>query len=232
MTVRIYIDIGHGENGDPGAVNGNLIEHQMNIVTGNACAERLIQYGYGVLVEQGNLDITSSAITANNFGADYCISFHENAGGGDRGEVLHSWKDGAEEFANVIATGLYNAGQTQVNIVKSKANSNGTAEYFGMLRTTIMPSVIVEPCFIDNDVDRQLADTIEEQKNIGVCIADAIANVYGGEIQVEQWKKDIIAKAIKYGLITTDKNPDESASIWFVLAVIMNLLEKYILKIK
>ncbi len=42
--------------------------------------------------------------------------------------------------------------------------------------------------------------------------------------QVDQWKLDIIAKAKAAGLITIDHDPDEPASKWFVLQVIMNAL--------
>lgn len=181
--MKIYIDIGHGEHGDPGAVSGNLIEHQMNIVVGNALAERLTAHGYAIKVEQGDLEINASAAAANAWGADYLISCHENAGGGDRGEVLYSWKNGSIVLANAVAVGLKNAGQTVVNTVRSKSNSAGTAEYFGMLRIPKMPAIIIEPCFIDNAADRQLADTVDKQKHIGVCIADAIAAVYGSTLK-------------------------------------------------
>ncbi|HWP96427.1 MAG TPA: N-acetylmuramoyl-L-alanine amidase [Syntrophomonadaceae bacterium] len=184
--IKIYADKGHDDitGFDPGAVNGSLREGTMNIITAEAFAKRMMQYdGYEVKLEQGNQDITSSALAANSYGADFIISFHENAGGGDRGEVIHSWKDGSLEFANAIAEGLKKAGQTQVNVFKSKANSSCTAEYFGILRTATMPGVIVEPCFIDNANDRQLADTVEEQSYIGYCIADAIAISYGGKLK-------------------------------------------------
>jgi len=52
-----------------------------------------------------------------------------------------------------------------------------------------------------------------------------------GGTQVEQWKLDIIAKAKNMGIVSTDHNPDEPATKWFVLAVIINMIEKYILKI-
>ncbi|MBO8158814.1 N-acetylmuramoyl-L-alanine amidase [Thermosyntropha sp.] len=41
----------------------------------------------------------------------------------------------------------------------------------------------------------------------------------------EQWKVEIIERAKKAGLITSDHNPDELASKWFVLAVALNLLK-------
>lgn len=43
--------------------------------------------------------------------------------------------------------------------------------------------------------------------------------------EVEQWKLDIIARAKAAGLITSDHNPDESATKWFVLSVALNLLK-------
>lgn len=185
--VSFYIDIGHGEllNGrpDPGAVKGNLIEHQMNIVTANALAQRLLAHGHEVKVEQGNLPINQSANAANAYGADYCISCHYNAGGGDRGEVLYSWDDKAFVLANIIGNGLKVAGQSVVNVVKSKAGEKDpNHEFFGMLRIPKMPAVIIEPCFIDNMADRTLADNQAKQAHVGVCIADAIAAAFGSNL--------------------------------------------------
>lgn len=42
---------------------------------------------------------------------------------------------------------------------------------------------------------------------------------------VESWKTDIINNAKKQGLITSDHNPDDTATKWFVLAVALNLLK-------
>jgi len=200
-----YEDIGHGEtiNGraDPGAVNGSLVEHQINIVVGKALADRLIEHGHNVKIEPGDLTINASAQAANAFGADFCISCHENAGGGDRGEVIYSWDDKALALAKVVAVGLTNAGQTKVNVVKCPANTAGTAEKFGMLRIPKMPAIIIEPCFIDNALDRQLVDTVEEQKHVGICIADAIAAVYGSALKEDDYVSDV--KIVAGGKIMT-----------------------------
>jgi len=177
----IYNDRGHDsiKSKDPGAVNKELREGSMNIVTAQAFHDRILLHGHRSKLETGDLSINASAAAANTWGADFCISWHENAGGGDRGEVIHSWDAQAEALAKVVAVGLNNSGQTKANVVKSPANKAGTAEYFGMLRIPTMPAIIIEPCFIDNALDRQLVDTIEEQKKVGICIADAIAAVYG-----------------------------------------------------
>jgi len=201
--VKVYVDVGHGERGDPGAVSGRFIEHQMNIKVAHAFANRMQQHGWEVKVEQGNMEMGDSARAANRYGADLLLSFHFNAGGGDRGEVIYSWESGALELANVVAEGLKKVGQTVVKVYKSKANSSGTAEYFGILRVSKMPAVIVEPCFIDNPVDRQIADTDEELRDIGYCIADALVEYYGGEEMiyktlndVPDWGKPLVKKLI------------------------------------
>lgn len=201
--MKVYVDVGHGERGDPGAVSGRFIEHQMNIKVAHAFANRMQQHGWEVKVEQGNMEMGDSARAANRYGADLLLSFHFNAGGGDRGEVIYSWESGALELANVVAEGLKKVGQTVVKVYKSKANSSGTAEYFGILRVSKMPAVIVEPCFIDNPVDRQIADTDEELRDIGYCIADALVEYYGGEEMiyktlndVPDWGKPLVKKLI------------------------------------
>jgi N-acetylmuramoyl-L-alanine amidase len=179
--MKIYIDIGHGEGGDPGAVSKPYIEHEMAMVTGLAMADQFHKRGIEVQVEPGNLTISESARRANLWNADLLLSIHYNAGGGDRGEVIYSWKRGSEALASIISIGLKTAGQTVVRAYKSKANSKGDAEYFGILRIARMPAVIIEPAFIDNVVDRQLVDTLLKQKQMGITLANAIADAYGLE---------------------------------------------------
>lgn len=202
--MKIYIDIGHGGS-DPGAVSKPFIEHEMAMVTGLAMADQFKKRGIEVKVEPGNLDISASARMANSWGADLLLSVHYNAGGGDRGEVIYSWKRESLALANIICEGLKKAGQTVVRIYKSKANSTNTAEYFGILRGANMPAVIIEPAFIDNAVDRQLVDTLLKQKQMGITLADAIADAYGLEEnkviyktlqEVPDWGKAIVKKLV------------------------------------
>lgn len=215
--MKIYIDIGHGGT-DPGAVNRNLIEHEMNMVTARACAERLQAHGHLVKVESGDLSISQSAKAANAFGADLLLSFHYNAGGGNRGEVIHSIRGGSERLAQAAAAGLKAAGQTSIRIY-TKRNGEGTADYYGILRLSTMPAIIIEPCFIDNAADRTLADTPEKQKRIGCLIADAVAVEYGGGKKEESkvaakdnvpspWAKEAITWMVKNGVLAGDGNGD------------------------
>ena len=193
-----YSDRGHDsiQGKDPGAVNKELREGSMNIVTAQAFHERIQMHGHRSKLETGDLSINASAAAANTWGADFCISWHENAGGGDRGEVIYSWDEKALALAKVVAVGLNNAGQTKVNVIKSKPNSAGTSEYFGMLRIPKMPAIIIEPAFIDNALDRQLVDTVEKQKMVGICVADAIGAVYGSILN-ERYKAAVAKLYVK-----------------------------------
>lgn len=47
-----------------------------------------------------------------------------------------------------------------------------------------------------------------------------------GNKMAEPWKEQIIDSALKAGLITERHNPDDAATKWFVLTVILNLLKK------
>lgn len=185
--MKIWIDIGHGGK-DPGAVSGSFIERDINVVYAQAMARALLQYGADVRVEQGALSIIESAAQANIWPADLLISCHVNAGGGDRGEVFFSKKDGSSRLAQAVANGLKAAGQTTVSI-SYKANSTNTAEYYSILRNSKMPGVIIEPCFIDNIEDRKIIDAVDKQGLLGRCIAEAIVREYG--LNIKHYKETI-----------------------------------------
>lgn len=209
--IKIYIDIGHGERGDPGSVHGKLVEHQMAIITANALADELRYYGYIVKVEQGDLEIGDSARAANAWGADLLISVHYNAGGGDRGEVIYSIRQGSLKLAETLTLGLKAAGQTSVKLY-TRTNSIGK-DYYGILRISTMPAVIVEPAFLDNATDIEIADTAEEQRLIGKHLAESIVKVYGSNKEedekvvyktyddIPEWGKPAIKKIIDHGSI-------------------------------
>ena len=130
---------------DPGAVSGKFIERDMNVIYGTTLAERLRQHGYNVKTEPGIYLSPASAQTANSFGADFLISCHINAGGGDRGEVIYSIRQGSKKLADAVVEGLKRAGQTVRTY--TKMNDAGNADYYGILRIAKMPAVIIEPFF-------------------------------------------------------------------------------------
>ena len=205
--MKIFIDPGHGGT-DPGAVSGNLCEKNMTLITAKQAEKFLKQNGQRVTLSR-NIDTTLSlserADLANRWGADVFISLHYNAGGGNRGEVIHSvYGEKGKNLAEKIASHIKNLGQETVRIY-SKASKNG-GDYFTVIAKTYMPAVIVEPCFIDSE-DKSLANTEEKQKKIGIAVAKGVLDYFGARYKEDKYMEltevnDIVYELKARGIIT------------------------------
>lgn len=171
----VILDYGHGGN-DPGACAGDYKEKIWNYETGKACREELLRHNmtvYETRTADQTLSLEQRCKIANSYNAMFIVSIHHNAGGGDRGEVIHSISNSGKPLAERIANELQVVGQS-TNKVYSKKSSTNNKDYYGIIRGTNAISVIVEVCFIDNTEDRKIADTLSERKRNGVAIAHAI----------------------------------------------------------
>lgn len=197
---KIFLDFGHGGS-DSGAVSGGLVEKNMNLVTGLECKEVLEQYGVEVKLSRGSdiyVSLGERVRMANAWGANYFVSIHHNAGGGDRGEVINSICRGKGlELAMSISNAMKALGQDTVKVYEKRGQDN--KDYYYVIKNTKMDAVIVEGGFIDNAVDRQLFDTVEEQKAMGRAIANGILNHLG--IAIKQCNPQ---QNIQYGVVTAD----------------------------
>jgi N-acetylmuramoyl-L-alanine amidase len=175
MLKKVWIDAGHGGT-DSGAVANGLKEKDMTLVVSLACKAELQRYGVivGMTREKDRtVDLNARDDLANNWGADLFVSNHFNAGGGDGVEVYHSISssNGKRLAQNVHDTIVNELGQNSRGI-KTRVGKDGK-DYYAVIRTTKMPAIITETAFIDSN-DRFIADTVEEQKRIGVVIAHGI----------------------------------------------------------
>ena len=179
----VVIDAGHGGE-DSGAVSGDYVEKEWNLDTARACANDLVKYGVYVYETRSYdtyISLEDRASMANYNNVDYFISIHHNSGGGDRGEVVYSINyPNSESLANYIQCELETIGQTNVTTYTRTLSSN--TDYYSVLRNTNMSAVIVEVCFIDNESDRQIADTKEERERNGIAIAHGILKQLGIEV--------------------------------------------------
>lgn len=109
---------------------------------------------------------------ANKNDADLALDIHFNAGGGDGAEVFATYSGGyGTTLGNNILDELEKIGQNSRGV---KYKTEGGVDYFGFIRETNMPAVIVECGFLDNKTDRKLFDTVKEQQAMGVAIAKGI----------------------------------------------------------
>ncbi len=176
---KVFIGVGHGGN-DPGAV-GYLVEKDVNLVEALACRDFLEYNGVQVLMSRTcdeNDPLTDEIKECNAFKPDLAIDVHNNAGGGDGFEAYFHYKGGISKILSEnIETEVKAIGQNSRGC-KTLLNSSGT-DYFGFIRQTICPSVIVEGVFVDNEIDTQIANSIEKQQAFGYAYARGILKTLG-----------------------------------------------------
>ena len=177
----ILIDAGHNYFGkDIGAENVefNLREEEITWQIADRLKDYLLDEGYEVIMTRddmkdsiGNTSVMESLGARVDLGhqslADLFISIHCNAGGGSGTEVYCFQKKGyAYRLAQLVQeniaenTTLYNRG------VK-------TANFF-VIQNTLMPAILIETGFIDNENDIEVIASKSGQKKIAKAIFDAV----------------------------------------------------------
>lgn len=149
--VKIFIDPGHGGT-DPGAVGNGLEEKNLTLQIATAVRNILLNEYVGASVLMSRIgdqtvSLTQRTNAANNWGADFYLSIHINAGGGTGFESYVYPGIGAPTttYRNAIHDEVLKA----VDFVdRGKKSAN-----FHVLRETNMDAVLTENGFIDNSND-------------------------------------------------------------------------------
>lgn len=177
---KVFIGVGHGGS-DPGAVANGFKEKDLNLSIALACNEVLVRHGVNVLMSRTkdeNDTLTEEIKECNAFNPNLAIDIHNNAGGGDGAEAFYHYKGGTSKtLADNVLSEIVSIGQNSRG-AKTKLNSSGR-DWYGFIRETACPAVIVETAFLDNATDIQIIDTAEEQKTMGVAIAKGILKTLG-----------------------------------------------------
>ena len=177
---KVFIGVGHGGS-DPGATGNGFQEKDLNLSIALACRDTLASSGVDVEISR-EADITSSLEErirqCNQFDPDLALDVHNNAGGGDGAEVYHHYAGGTgKTLAENILSEIVAIGQNSRG-TKVKLNSAGR-DYFGFIRQTSAPAVIVECAFVDNATDIQMVGTADKQKRMGQAIARGVLKTLG-----------------------------------------------------
>jgi len=180
MAVKIFIDPGHGGS-DPGAVANGLKEKDLTLAIAKECNRVLNEEYEGVQTKMSRTgdsypSLSARAKAANDWGADYFVSIHINAGEG-RGTGFESYifngtvSSKTKEYQKkvhqtiVAGTGWTDRGMKRAN--------------FAVLRETAMPALLTENGFIDRKED---AAKLKDSKFIdllGKLHAEGIAKALG-----------------------------------------------------
>ena len=149
--VKIFIDPGHGGQ-DSGATGNGLREKVLTLEIATRIKNLLLSEYDNVTVKMSRTDdsyvtLTERTSSANAWGADYFLSIHINAGGGE----------GYENYIYPGISGVTKAYQSNIHsevikLVDFKDRGKKTAN-FHVLRESNMPALLTENGFIDNSRD-------------------------------------------------------------------------------
>ena len=176
--MKVFLGVGHGGS-DPGAT-GYLKEADVNLSMAKACADYLRASGVEVKMSRTtdeNDTLNEEIKECNAYNPDLAVDIHNNAGGGDGFEAYYTINGGkGKTLAENIEAEVKKIGQNSRGC-KTRKGNNG--DYYGFIRCTKAPAVIVEGVFVDNKADAAQADTAAEQKAFGVAYAKGILKTLG-----------------------------------------------------
>ncbi|GGA30919.1 N-acetylmuramoyl-L-alanine amidase family protein [Psychrobacillus lasiicapitis] len=151
--VKVFIDAGHGGS-DPGAVGNGLKEKDITLKLAK-CVEALLKEYHDVQTKMSRTGDTYPSLSdrtreANKWGADFLLSIHINAGGGNGYEdYVYPGSTKSIYYQNIIHAEIIKKIGKMVNRGKKQAN-------YHVLRKSNMPSILTECGFIDNSSDAAL----------------------------------------------------------------------------
>lgn len=170
--MKIYLNPGHDRKRDSGAVNTNLNLRECDIAYALAQAVKtyLERHDAVVVIGQDD-DLYHICDEANAFGADYFISIHFNA--------FNTRATGTETLVSGSLPSLLLGHSLQANVRAVLClPDRGLKERptLFVLRNTVMPAVLVEVCFLDNDYDVRLYE--QKKDDVARAIATAIVQYH------------------------------------------------------
>ena len=184
---KVFIGVGHGGK-DGGAVANGVKEKDLNLSIALACRDVLVRHGVSVKMSRTkdeNDPLSEEIKECNAFAPDFAVDIHNNAGGGDGAEVFYHHGGGkGKTLAENILGEIVKVGQNSRG-AKTRVNANGK-DYYGFIRETSCPAVIVECAFVDNAHDLEILATERERQLMGVAIAKGILNALGVAYQSER----------------------------------------------
>lgn len=238
--VKIFIDPGHGGT-DPGAVGNGLREKDLTLAISKKIESILKNEYQGVTTKLSRtvdqtLSLKQRTDMANSWKADYLVSVHINAGGGQGYETFsyngsYNAKAATNQKRNVIhdeiikATGFKDRGKKESNL--------------HMVRESSMPACLTESGFIDNASDAKLLKQSSFLDKVARGHVNGLAKALGlkkkpaapkkeepkvAKNQVSSWAKKDVEELRKLG-VTDGSRPGDAATREEVM-VMVNRLRK------
>ena len=177
---KVFIGVGHG-GADPGALKGTKKEKDMTLEVALALDAELMRHGVITKMSRykdENDPVADEIKECNAFKPDIAVDIHFNAGGGEGFECYVQNKSSTSKILGQnIEKEVVNIGQKSRG-VKTRLNT-AEKDYFGFLRECSSTAIILEGCFIDNDVDIAKFDEKHETEALAVAYAKGILKTLG-----------------------------------------------------
>ena len=185
--MKVFIGVGHGGS-DPGAVANGVKEKDLNLSIAKACRDVLVRHGIEVKMSRAkdeNDTLSEEIRECNAYAPDLAVDIHNNAGGGDGAEAFYHYGGGrSKTLAENILSEIVKIGQNSRG-AKVRKNSQGK-DYYGFIRETAAPAVIVECAFVDNAQDLKILATESDRQKVGRAIAKGLLKTLGVEYKGEK----------------------------------------------
>ena len=141
---------------------------------------------------------------ANNFGADFYLSVHHNAGvnGGSGGGIMAFTCPGAQVASVAWRNALYDALIKHTGLKGNRSNPKAEGEYY-VLKNTKMPAVLLELGFMDSKTDVPIILTDKYAQQCARAIVEVL--VARGKLTK---KADVLYK-VQVGAFSKKENADK-----------------------
>ena len=215
---KVFLGVGHGGI-DSGAVGvGGALEKALNLSIALYTRSFLAKHGVTVIMsrtEDENDSLEEEIRECNEASPDLAVDIHNNASPyhtGDGFEAYYHYKGGvSKDLAENIEAEVIKLGQNSRGC-KTRLGDGGL-DFYGFIRETVCPAVIIECCFIDNEKDITILDTVDEQKAFGEAIAKGVLKTLNIQLEEDEdmsrfndvpdshWGNEAIEKLADKGII-------------------------------
>ncbi|MGN7407727.1 N-acetylmuramoyl-L-alanine amidase family protein [Sporosarcina sp. SAFN-010] len=177
---KIFIDPGHGAH-DPGASGKRSKEKDNVLKVGLRLKTLLESYGHTVKMSRTTdvfIGLSERANMANNWGADYFISLHNNSATSNASGFETFIFDGTvSEATKKVQAAIHKAIASKIGI----SNRGMKRGNLSVLRESKMPAVLVEYAFISNLNDESIL--LNKVEQLAQWTAEGIIAFAGGTIK-------------------------------------------------
>lgn len=193
--VKIFIDPGHGGT-DPGAAANGLLEKYLTLAISLRIRALLENYE-NVQVklsrdDDSTLSLKQRTDMANKWGADYLISVHINAGGG---QGYEDWIYNSASSASIARQNVMHAELIKPLGMTDRGKKRGNLH---MMRESHMPAILTENGFIDNSTDAAKLKQSAFIDKVAQGHVNGLVKIFGLKLKHKE-VDDLLEKAIVIG---------------------------------